>query len=100
MKRLYYVFLLFLFAEVFNAQTIYYSKPAGNLNLTASWGRNTNGTGATPINFTTANCLYIIVNNATPTITANWTVSGASSRVQVGDGVQAINFTIPSVIII
>ncbi len=78
------------------SQTTYYSKAAGNLNTLATWGTNTNGSGTAPANFTTANCTYIIVNNAAPTISGNWTVSGANSRVLVGDGVQVINFTVPS----
>ena len=78
------------------SQTTYYSKSAGNLNTLATWGTNTNGSGTAPLNFTTAGCTYIIVNNAAPTISANWTVSGSGSAVQVGDGATAINFTIPS----
>ena len=78
------------------SQTTYYSKSAGNLNAVATWGTNTNGTGTAPANFTTAGCTYIIVNNAAATINGGWIVSGAGSVVQVGDGTQAINFTIPT----
>lgn len=78
------------------SQTTYYSKSTGNLNTLATWGTSTNGTGTAPTSFTAANCTYIIVNNTAPTISANWTVSGANSKVQVGDGTQTINFTIPS----
>jgi hypothetical protein len=81
----------FLFSQVVNAT--YYSKSAGNLNTPATWGMNTNGSGTQPTVFTTAGCTYIIVNNAAATIGANWTVSGAGSVIQVGDGVQTINFT-------
>lgn len=77
------------------SQTVYYSKSNGFLNSVATWGTNTNGTGASPANFTSANCIFVVVNNTTPTINGNWTVSGTGSRVVVGDGTQTINFTIP-----
>jgi PKD repeat protein len=76
--------------------TTYYSKSVGNLNVLGTWGTVTDGTGAAPLNFTTAGCTYIVVNNAAATIGANWTVSGAASVIQVGDGTQTINFTIPT----
>ena len=79
-----------------HAQTNYYSKSTGNLNLTASWGTNTNGTGTAPANFTATNQVFNIVNNATPTIAANWTVSGTGSYIVVGNGTNACNFQIPS----
>jgi len=78
------------------AQTNYYSKPTGNLNLVATWGTNTNGTGTSPTNFTGNNRIYNVCNNASPTINANWTVSGTGSKIVVGDGTAACNFQIPS----
>lgn len=78
------------------ALTNYYSNSTGNLNLTSSWGTNTNGTGTAPANFTAANQVFNIVNNATPTIGANWTVSGTGSYIVVGDGTNACNFQIPT----
>ena len=79
-----------------HAQTNYYSKSTGNLNLTSSWGTSTNGTGTAPANFTANNQVFNIVNNATPTIAANWTVSGTGSYIVVGNGTAACNFQIPS----
>ena len=76
-------------------QANYYSKSAGNLELLASWGTNTDGSGTLPANFITANQIFNIRNNATPTIGANWTVSGAGSKVILGDGTAACVFTIP-----
>ena len=76
--------------------TTYYSKSTGNLNTLATWGTVSDGSGTVPLNFTTAGCTYIIVNNTAATISANWAVSGAGSVVQVGDGTQSINFTIPT----
>ena len=83
-------------AIIGHAQTNYYSKSTGNLNLTSSWGTAANGSGTAPANFTAANQVFNIVNNATPTIGANWTVSGAGSYIVVGDGTNACNFQIPT----
>ncbi|MCC6684397.1 MAG: hypothetical protein IT247_04940, partial [Bacteroidia bacterium] len=51
---------------------VYYSKSTGFLNATATWGTNTDGTGTSPSNFQGNNCMYIIANNATPTLNSNW----------------------------
>lgn len=87
--------LIFLACEKAFAQTTYYSKPTGALNVLSTWGTNTNGTGTSPANFTSANCTYVAVNNTAPTITGNWSVTGANSKVIIGDGTQSINFTVP-----
>jgi hypothetical protein len=79
-----------------SCSTVYYSKSTGNLDVLTNWGTNTDGSGTNPSNFITANIIYYIRNNATPTIGAAWTVSGSSSKVVVGDGTNACNFTIPS----
>jgi hypothetical protein len=73
-----------------------YSKSSGNLETLSNWGTNTDGTGTAPSNFTTSGVTYNIRNNATPTIGANWTVSGSGSKIIVGDGTNACNFTVPS----
>lgn len=74
----------------------YYSKSTGNLDDLSTWGQNTDGSGTSPANFTSAGFIYEIRNRATATIGANWTVSGAASKVVVGDGTNAVDFTIPS----
>jgi len=79
-----------------HAQTNYYSKSTGSLNVLATWGTATNGTGTSPLNFTAANQVFNVRNNAAPTIAANWTVSGTGSKIIVGDGTTACNFQIPS----
>ncbi len=73
-------------------QSTYYSKSSGNLNVLSTWGSNADGTGCPPANFTTAGVTYIIQNNATPTTSGDWTVSGAGSLVKVGDNSAAITF--------
>lgn len=79
-----------------HAQANYYSKSTGNLNTPSTWGLNTDGTGTAPANFNAANRIYNIRNNANPTIAAAWTVTGGGSKIIVGDGTNACNFTIPS----
>ena len=74
----------------------YYSKLTGDLNLTSTWGKNLDGSGASPSNFTTAGQFFNIRNNLTPTISAAWTVSGSTSNVILGDSVSNIVFTVPS----
>ncbi len=75
--------------------SIYYSKSTGNLELTSSWGSKSDGSGTAPSNFTSNGVSYIISNNSTPTIGANWTVSGTGSKIIIGDGINACNFTVP-----
>jgi len=79
-----------------HAQTNYYSKSTGSLNVLSTWGTATDGTGTSPANFTAANQIFNVRNNATPTIAATWTVSGTGSKIIVGDGTAACNFQIPS----
>ncbi len=72
----------------------YYSKSSGNLNTLSTWGTNTDGSGTAPANFTNDYQIFNIRNNAAPTISANWTVSGSGSRVIVGNGTDACTFTV------
>lgn len=83
-------------ASATSPTTNFYSKSTGALNLTSSWGTNTDGTGTAPTDFVSNYQIFNIRNNATPTIDAAWTVSGANAKVIVGDGTSACNFTIPS----
>jgi hypothetical protein len=85
-----------IIATVASAPTTYYSKSSGNLDNVATWGSNSDGTGCSPSNFTTAGTTYVIQNNATPTTSASpsgWTVTGSGSIVKVGNGSSAITFT-------
>jgi len=88
--------LVFFSSFTMVAQITYYSKSTGNLNTLATWGTNLDGSGTSPINFTTPGVTYVIVNNPAATIGAAWTVSGLGSQVVVGNGVSAISFSIPS----
>jgi hypothetical protein len=75
----------------------YYSKSTGNLEILSNWGTATDGTGTAPSDFTSANQVFNIRNNANPTIGADWTVSGNNSKIIVGNGTNACNFNIPAI---
>ncbi len=89
-------FLLLSQGWSLQAQITYYSKSTGNLNALSTWGTNVDGSGASPVNFTSPNVTYVIVNNPAATIGAAWNVSGSGSQVVVGNGSASIAFIIPS----
>ena len=95
-KIIFFVFVFFVSISHTYAATTYYSKSSGSLSAVGTWGTNTDGTGTSPISFILPNCTYVVVNNTAATITANWTVNGLGSIIQVGDGTQLIDFTIPT----
>ncbi|MBK7866207.1 MAG: hypothetical protein IPJ75_03970 [Ignavibacteriales bacterium] len=66
----------------------FYSKGNDNVNLTASWFSNTDGTGSNPINFTTAGQTFNVQNGHLMTASATWTVSGVGSKVVIKTGGQ------------
>jgi autotransporter-associated beta strand protein len=83
--------------EVAASIATFYSKSTGNLDVLSTWGTATDGSGTSPTDFTSADQIFNIRNNPTPTIGAAWTVSGSGSKVILGDAsVAAINFTVPS----
>ncbi len=78
-----------------NGVTNYYSLGSGDLDVPATWGTSTDGNGSHPSDFTSNYQVFNIRNNSTPTIAANWIVSGTGSKIVLGDGSTAVNFTIP-----
>ena len=88
------------YKATFTVVTQLYSKSTGNLETLSNWGTNTDGTGTAPANFSTAGITYNIRNIAAPTIGASWTVSGTGSKIIVGNGTNACNFTVPSTFIV
>lgn len=77
--------------NIFNLP-VWYSKSTGSLNNLTTWGSNINGSGNSPTSFTADYQLFYIVNNPSPTITANWTISGNNTRLVIG---KPVNFIIP-----
>jgi hypothetical protein len=82
--------------NIYFNQVFYYSKSSGNLELTSTWGTNSDGSGTSPTNFTTNGQIFFIQNRSTATLINNLTISGVYSKVIVGDAVTATTFTIPS----
>ncbi len=80
----------------FVAYPNYFSKSTGGLNLLATWGGNSDGSGTAPSNFTTPGQGFYIWNNPSPTLTAGWVVSGGGTLVNLGNGINPITFTVPS----
>ena len=74
----------------------YYSKSSGNLTSLATWGVNTDGSGATPTNFTDSGQIFTLRNRAATILNANLTISGQASKLIIGDGSTSTALTIPS----
>ncbi len=72
----------------------YYSKSGANLEQLSSWGANSDGSGNAPVNFTSDGMTYIITANGT--LGGAWAVTGSTTKIQVGDGTAAVNFTVPA----
>ncbi|MBI2418410.1 MAG: hypothetical protein HYV28_11035 [Ignavibacteriales bacterium] len=76
--------------------TNYYNIASSASDVTTNWGTGTDGSGTNPTNFTTDFAVFNIKNGTEATFTGAWTVSGSNSKVVLGDGTNAINFTIPA----
>ncbi|GAB3584906.1 T9SS type A sorting domain-containing protein [Hymenobacter daeguensis] len=77
----------------------YYAKPTGSLEVLSTFGTNGDGSGDSPASFSAAGQTYSVTGTGR-TLTANWTVSGADSKVVLQSGASllvpaAYNFTGP-----
>lgn len=77
------------------ATTDYYNVPGSDITINTNWGTNTNGTGTNPTNFSTAGQIFNLINPGS-TMSAPLSISGASSKLVLGDGAGAISFTVPA----
>lgn len=76
-----------IYNDVWNVRvSIYFSKPDGALHELATWGKQTDGSGRSPASFHNANQVFILRNRTTFTMDERWSVTGAGSRIVVGDG--------------
>jgi len=94
------VSILFFSTSYSYSQTDYYSKSTGDLNVLATWGINTDGSGAAPANFTANDQVFNVRNNPAPTIGASWTVSGTNSMIIIGDGTNSCILTVPGALVL
>jgi hypothetical protein len=77
---------------------VYYSNAGGDLTQVSSWDLDQTGTGSNPpANFTTDGQTFVIQNRLTSTLSSAWTVSGAGSKIVVGDGVNSTALTVTPV---
>jgi len=74
----------------------FFSKSSGSLNSLSSWGTNTDGSGTSPTSFSASGTNYYVVNNGSPSISANWFITGTNTTVIFGDGTNSGNFVIPT----
>jgi predicted esterase len=65
----------------------YYSKSNGNLQTLGTWGVNVDGTGQSPIDFSSSNQTFIVANRPSGTVlTSTWNVNGSNSKIVVNPG--------------
>src|SRR5438046_10261348 len=81
---------------IYLIQVYYYSKSAGNLELTTSWGANADGSGTNPPNFTNNGQIFFLKNRTTATLTNNLSITGNYSKFVIGDAATATPLTIRS----
>jgi hypothetical protein len=75
---------------------IFYSKSSGNLQDLSTWGFNTDGTGNSPLNFTTGGATYVLTNRTSVVLDTLISISGTSSKMIIGDSVNPISLQITS----
>ena len=66
----------------------FFSKPEGDLNDLATWGKHKDGSGESPASFNAPDQVFVLRNRPSFAIDESWSVQGAGSRVFVGDGQQ------------
>jgi hypothetical protein len=79
--------------------TKYYSNNSGYLDSLSTWGNNPDGSGTHPLSFDSSNTIYNVVNNASPSQSADWIVTGVNTAIVFGDGSNSINMSVPSAFI-
>lgn len=69
----------------------FYSKPTGNLNELSTWGKDPDGEGEEPINFSTNGYIFTVANRIPSTsVGGEWIVEGGVSRIIVPAGVSLV----------
>lgn len=66
--------------------SLYFPKPAGALHRLDTWGRNLDGSGASPASFGDDHQVFVLRNRDSFSVDERWSVSGVGSRILVGDG--------------
>jgi hypothetical protein len=66
--------------------SLFFPKPTGDLRDPSTWGKNLDGTGPSPPSFSESYQIFVLRNRPVFTLDSTWTVTGAGSRIIVGDG--------------
>lgn len=74
---------------------VFYNVSGQSITDLTKWGKNLDGSGVNPTSFTSDGQTFNLVNGSTATLTSALTISGTGSKLVVGDGTNAMNFTIP-----
>jgi hypothetical protein len=69
--------------------SLFFPKPLGDLRDLSTWGKNLDGSGPSPPSFSEDHQVFVLRNRAFFGLDATWAVSGAGSRIIVGDGDSA-----------
>jgi hypothetical protein len=66
--------------------SLFFPKPLGDLRDLSTWGKHLDGSGPSPLSFSADNQVFMLRNRDYFALDATWSVTGASSRIIVGDG--------------
>lgn len=66
--------------------TVTYYFQGGNPSQLTNWSTNRTGGGSSPLNFATANQVFVIQQNTTSAVSSAWNISGVNTKLQVEDG--------------
>lgn len=77
------------------AATIYNYDGSGDITSTSNWVLSTDGT-THPASFDVDNITFVVKNSAAVTVSSNWSITGANTTLQIGDGTNPTALTIAS----
>jgi hypothetical protein len=75
-------------------ELIFYSKPEGSLSELQTWGSEPDGSGDPPESFGLHTAKFFIHNRESIVLDSDWEVTGAGSRVILGDDVSAASLRV------
>jgi chitodextrinase len=76
---------------------LYYSKSNGNITNTSTWGRNADGSGNAPSNFTGNNQHFVLTRDVT--LNQAWTITGSNSKLIINSTADlTVNATLTAIV--
>jgi hypothetical protein len=82
--------------KIYFNQAFYYAKATGDIATLTTWGRNTDGSGLNPANFSADGQVFFLRNRAATTLTVPLTITGNASKIVVGDSVTVSTLSVPA----